>query len=276
MGHAWIGAQAPQLEQCRYDGSDLLFRGPRKPLDADFIACLGGSETFGRFIAAPFPDLLEEATGVICVNFGWPNAGVDVLSGDGALLDCAARARLTVIEVPGAVNMSNMYYRVHPRRNDRFLAPSEALRALYPEVDFTEFSFTRHLLGRLRDLSGARFAYIRRELCTLWVAGMRTIIGQIDGPVVLMWFGIRTPDRDDDTPDIAADPALVSRAMLEALRDKVAAIVEVPFGRADRGADTGGGRRGEDLRAARELLSPGAHRVAATTLAPVARAILQG
>jgi len=275
MAYTEKGVCPPHVDRCRYDGSGLMFRGPRKALDGAFIACLGGTETFGKFIASPFPDLLEEHTGITCVNFGWPNAGVDVLAGDGALLDCAARARLTVLQVPCAVNMSNMYYRVHPRRNDRFVQASGALRALYPDVDFTEFSFTRHMLGRLQDLSEARFAYIRRELSELWVSGMRRILGRIGGPVVLLWFATRAPERDDDRPDIAADPALVSRDMLEALRGRVAAIVELKLDDTARG--TGRVARGARAapRAARELLGPAAHRATADALAPVAKGILE-
>ena len=268
------GPRALTFDECRYDGSRLLFRGPRKSLDGDFIACLGGTETVGRFIPTPFPDLLEEATGITCVNFGWPNAGVDVFANDGALLDCAARARLVVLQVPCAVNMSNMYYRVHPRRNDRFLQATEALQALFPEVDFTEFSFTRHLLGRLQALSPERFAYIRRELSSVWVRGMCDVIGRIAAPVVLLWLAARSPDRDDDSPDLHDDPALVSRDMLEALRGEVHALVELELGEDARGAEADSTRTPQERRAARELLGPGAHRAAADALAPVATAIL--
>ena len=84
MGRTARGLTAQELEQCRYDGSRLLLRGPRRNLDSDFVACLGGTETFARFIAMPYPDLLEEALGLTCVNFGWPNAGIDVFRGDPA------------------------------------------------------------------------------------------------------------------------------------------------------------------------------------------------
>jgi hypothetical protein len=274
MTFADRGPAAPHFGQCRYDGSRLLFRGPRKSLDGDFIACLGGTETFGRFIPAPFPDLLEEATGVTCVNFGWPNAGTDVFANDAALLDCAARARLVVLQVPCAVNMSNMYYRVHPRRNDRFVQATTALHALFPEVDFTEFTFTRHLLGRLRALSPDRFAYIRRELAAVWVRGMRDVVARIGAPVVLLWLSARAPETDDDSPELQADPALVGRAMLEALRAEVQAIVELELGAAARGAPAAGARSPRERRAAAELLGPGAHRTAADALAPVATAAL--
>lgn len=238
------------------------------------MACLGGTETFGKFIPHPFPDLLERIIGVTCVNFGWPNAGIDVFAGDRALLDCAGRARLCVLQVPCAVNMSNRYYRVHPRRNDRFLQATDALRDLFDEVDFTEFSFTRHLLGRLQDLSPERFVRIRQELADVWVTGMHDLIGQIASPVVLLWLSARSPEDGADRPDIWSDPALVSREMLEAVRGQVREIVELPLGEAARGAEAGMAGPGRDRRAAQKVLGSAAHEQAADALVPVVAGLL--
>ena len=238
MLHNTAGRGPQAFETCRYDGSRLLFRGPRRRFDGDFIACLGGTETFGKCVAFPWPDLLEEMTGVTCVNFGWPNAGVDAFAGDRALLDCAARARLCVLQVPGATNMSNRFYSVHPRRNDRFLRATSELRALFPDVDFCEFSFTRHMLGTLQARSPDRFAILRQELAATWIAGMRALIGRIGVPVVLLWLSGRAPDTAADRPDIWADPALVDGAMLSALRTHAQGIVDMQPDAASRCADT--------------------------------------
>ena len=35
----------------------LLFRGPKRDLDQPFVAFLGGTNTYGKFIERPFPDL---------------------------------------------------------------------------------------------------------------------------------------------------------------------------------------------------------------------------
>lgn len=266
MMHQAAGRGPHMFEQCRYDGSRLLFRGPRRRLEGDFIACLGGTETFGKGVACPWPDLLEEITGVTCVNFGWPNAGIDVFAGDRALLDCAGRSRLAVLQVPCATNMSNRFYTVHPRRNDRFLHASEDLKALFADVDFCEFSFTRHMLGALQACSSDRFAILRQELATVWAEGMQALIRRIGVPVVLLWLSARVPDVAADRPDVRADPALVNRAMLDGLRGDVQAIVEI---RLDAGLDTGPASRGVVPDAA-------GHQRIARALGPVVGDVLEG
>ena len=77
---------------------------------------------------------------------------------------------MTVVQVMGAQNLTNRFYTVHPRRNDRFLRAAPDLQALYPEVDFTEFHFTRHLLRTLRWSSADRFEVVAEELRAVWVA----------------------------------------------------------------------------------------------------------
>ena len=125
---------------CRYEGTKLSFRGPPKSFDVPYIAALGGSETFGPFVQAPYPTLLEEWLDQPVVNLGVRQAGVSLFAAEESLLDCASQADVAVLQVMGAGNMSNRLYSVHSRRNDRYLAVSPALKELFPEVDFTEFS----------------------------------------------------------------------------------------------------------------------------------------
>lgn len=264
---------------CRYPGSKLTFRGPAKNLRRDFIACLGGTETFGRFVTHPFPQLLENNLGVPCVNLGWPNAGVDVLLNDAGLLDVAQRAQLVVLQVPSAVNMTNKFYKVHPRRNDRFLQALDPLRLLYPEVDFTEFSFTRHMLECLRAISAERFVQIHAALASGWINGMSRFLQKIDGPVVLFWFSDRRPETHSNEPSFHYDPALVTRVMLDAVRPHVSSVVEYEIGlstHSDKIDATAGDRvlSSEERQLARELPGQRAHKKAADLLLPKVNAEL--
>ena len=146
------------------EGSKLAMRGPARDLGHPFVAVLGGSETYGKGVARPYPALLEERIGVPVVNLGVMHAGASLFTKERWLLDVASDARLTVIQILGAQNMSNRLYCVHPRRNDRFLTTSSALRLIYPEVDFSEVNFTGHLLRRLEETSRERFSIVVEEL----------------------------------------------------------------------------------------------------------------
>ena len=82
MSYEKMGDGDLDYEPCRYGTSRLLFRGPRKELEGDFVAFLGGTETYGKFIPAPYPQLVEDVLGQTCVNLGFVNAGVEfVVSG---------------------------------------------------------------------------------------------------------------------------------------------------------------------------------------------------
>lgn len=270
MAYEKLDAQPLDYRPCRYGASRLLFRGPKRTLDGRYAVCLGGTETYGKFIARPFPALVEDRTGFPCINMGWPNAGVDVLLNEAEIIATASRAVVTVLQVPGAQNLSNRYFSVHPRRNDRFVQASPALRTMFWEVDFTEFHFTRHMLRHLAHISPRRFAVLRDELQAAWVARMGLLLRRIEGPVVLLWLSAHAPRARADDPDLAADPAFVTRAMLDAIRGKTAQAVDATLSPAALAAGTAGMVHSEfEASIAAELLNPSAHEEVAQRLAPV-------
>ncbi len=75
MTYNALATEAVNYFPCQYGASKLLFRGPRRKLRGDFVAFLGGTETYGKFIEAPFPMLLEYETGLKSVNLGCANVG---------------------------------------------------------------------------------------------------------------------------------------------------------------------------------------------------------
>lgn len=268
MAFERLGGRPLDYKPCRYPGSKLQFRGPKRTLEGPFAAFLGGTETYGKFIEQPFPALIEARTGVKCVNMGWPNAGVDVYLNDLGMRTAAAEARLAVVQVPCVQNMSNRFYSVHPRRNDRFLEASGVLRAIFNEVDFTEFHFVRHMLQRLQKISPERFGTVREEIQSAWVSRMQLLLRKIDSKVVLLWMSARTPDEDADSADVSLDPTYVTREMIEDLRPLVDQIVEVTASEAALAEGCKGMRFTEtEAPAARELLGPTVHYEAADALA---------
>ncbi|WP_102224083.1 DUF6473 family protein [Acidimangrovimonas sediminis] len=272
MAYEITGGGTLDYHPCRYGQSKLVFRGPRRKLDGNFCAVLGGNETYGRFIERPYPALVEEATGLRMVNFGCMNAGVDVYLNDPGVVDLCASARVTVVQVMGAHNMTNRFYAVHPRRNDRFLRASSLLKTIYREVDFTEFHFTRHMLRALQELSPERFEVVADELKAAWVARMQLLLRRIPGKTVLLWTADHAPAAGGAAPRLDREPILVDRDMIAAVAVHATETIEVISSPAAREAGNQGMVLSAlDEAAASELPGPAVHAEVARALAPVLR-----
>ncbi|WP_372884453.1 DUF6473 family protein [Shimia sp.] len=227
MSFEKLGRGRLDYQPCRYGDARLMFRGPRRDLSGRYTLFIGGTETYGKFLARPFPALVEEATGRTCVNFGCVNAGVDAFLGDPHVLEVAQRAEVVVVQILGAHNMSNRFYRVHPRRNDRFLDASPVMKSVFPEIDFTEFHFTRHMLGTLSARAPERYLLLRDELRQAWVARMRLLLNSIPGRKHLLWFTAQAPENLPPNSGLGGDPLFIDRAMVDTLRPQISGLVEV-------------------------------------------------
>ena len=270
MAYEFQGDGALDYMPCRYGKSKLLFRGPKRKLEGAYVATIGGTETYGRFVERPYPALTEDLIGLPVVNFGTVNAGIDVFAHDQTIVDACSRAAVTVIQVGGAQNMSNRFYAVHPRRNDRFLRASNLLKTIFREVDFTEFNFTRHLLSELAKTSPEKFAMVEQELREAWVARMKLLISKIESKVVLLWLSDHTPEAPTTNAADGSDPLYVDREMLMEVSPFVSAVIEVVV---DADEVTAGQDQmvfsDLDEPAARGLLGTLAHAKAAHALKPV-------
>ncbi|WP_375689247.1 DUF6473 family protein [Pseudooceanicola sp. LIPI14-2-Ac024] len=258
------GAAALDYFPCRYAGSKHSFRGPRSQLDGDYVAFLGGTDTYGRFIPRPFPALVGDRLGLTCANLGWMNAGADAFLNDPGVLAAARGARAVVLQVPGAQNMSNRYYAVHPRRNDRFVEASFLMRRVFPGTDFTEFHFTRHLLSTLAQDAPERFAILVAELQFAWVARISELIRQIERPVLLLWFADHAPRDASGMDHVGADPLFVTPEMIAALKPAPVEVIDATVSPAALARGTEGMVFSEiEAPAASEVMGPAAHAEAA-------------
>lgn len=250
---------------CRYGTSKITFRGPRRRLHGDYAVFLGGVETFGKFLPLPYPTLVEHSTGLKCVNLACPSIGIESYLNEPTVINVAQGARVAVIELIGAQNTSNRFYSVHPRRNDRFIKASDRLAEAFPSVDFTEFTFNRHLLLSLAEADPENFAAIEEELQAAWVGRMTRLIQTIDVPVVLVWLAERLPE-DKILTD---EPMFISREMIQVLPN-ILSVIEVAPTQAER-QDGLNEMVFMDLEepAAAELMGPAAHRRVAEQLATI-------
>lgn len=258
MAYALPSEAVLEYFPCRYGSATMSFRGPKRSLDQPYVVFLGGNETYGKFIPDPFPDLVEEEVGYGAVNLGIPNAGPDVFLNESSLLDIARGAEAVVVQILGAGNLSNRYYSVHPRRNDRFIAPTAALRTLYREVDFTEFTFTRHLLTALHDLSPDRFAQVAEELRAVWMQRMGQLLSLLPERSLLLWLSDRAPPAR--VTGLAHDPILITAEMIATLRPLVRTYVEAVERPGQRGQLSSMAFSQDESLAAARMPGPEVHR----------------
>lgn len=225
MVYARAGDGPLDYAPCSYGTSRLVFRGPPRPLDAPYVAVIGGTESYGKFVQRPWPMLVEDAIGVPTINLACVNAGADAYLADQGVLQVAGAARAVVVQVTGAVNLSNAFYAVHPRRNDRFLRALPPLVRLYPEVDFTNIHFTRHLMLTLRKVSPERLLDVADALRQTWAERTDMLLERLAVPKILLWMASRSPR--DPVVDLSGDPLLVDGGMIDVVRPRADAYVEV-------------------------------------------------
>jgi hypothetical protein len=227
MMHLDAGAGALDYFPCRYGASRALFRGPQRDLSGPYVAVLGGSASFGKYVARPYPELLEQTLKLPVANLAAQNAGPDLYLSDPAALKIAAGAAVAIVQITGAEGLSNPLYSVHARRNDRFLAATSALRALYPQVDFTEIHFTHHLLTVLRRADPVRFGTVLQILKETWVDRMQSLLARLPCWRVLVWLSDTALQPSAVDPDPGFGPWLVDRAMLSALTGPTTQLAEI-------------------------------------------------
>lgn len=275
MKHELVDSGGLSYAPCRYGMSRIFFRGPRRRLDQPYIAFIGGTETYGKFIDQPLPALVEDQLNQACVNFGCVNAGVDTFVNDPTIMAACHDADVTVVQIMGANYLSNRFYSVHPRRNDRFLRASTVMEAIYNDVDFSEFTFTRHMLSCLYEKSPERFDIVVQELREGWIARMKNMLGQIGPRVVLMWFS-KEPLNDEPwnkkVHPMQADPLFINETMLDELRPLVMDVVDAtPSKIAQEQGTTGMFFSAMQAKSASEMLGVACHQEASQHILPVLR-----
>ena len=251
-----MGVGASEVLGCRYGVSKLMLRGPRRKLDAPYVAFIGGNETYGKHVRAPFVTLLDEKLDRNCINLGVSGAGLDAFANDPDILEIAQKADQVILQILGAQNLSNRFYRVHLRRNDRFLAASPLLTAIYRDVDFTDFNFIKHMLGTLQSISPKRFETVQTEIQRAWLARMKFMVQTIKNDVELLWLQYH---QDDDA--LGAEPLAVTGAMIDQLRPSVRDIVKVRVVPSRLSGDVNDMMFGQmQAPAAAHLIGPSTHR----------------
>lgn len=259
------------------------FRGPPPDLDRPYVACIGGAQTFGRYVARPWPALLGDRLDRQTANFGAADAGPGFYLADSQVLEALCDADLCIVQVMSARALSNRLYQVRPRRNHQLKSVSPALRRMFPHIGDDAFASARDLLDAAAAEDADRFLAIVEELRAAWVARMRSLLRAIHTRKILFWFSERTPDEGPPPGarvSATKDPHHVDRAMLDALDAEVDATVlcvtkaGMPQPLLVDGAPVLRTPFGAPIRDNRRYPSPEMHEAAAAALAPVAAGLL--
>ena len=100
------------------------------------------------------------------------HSGAGFYTEDDAIHEIIENAQVVFVEAPSVVNQYNPFYCVHPRRNDRFVTALGPLYDLFPEADFVECHFIKHLITKLITIDAARAEIVFRTLQYEWVRNL--------------------------------------------------------------------------------------------------------
>jgi len=206
------------------DDGRLALRGPRTDLNLDDVnCCIGAAQTFGRFVARPFPVQISQILRKPVLNLGFSGAGPEFFLNDSFLMSRLARAGLVVIQAMSARSVSAGVFRAGgnngvlefvegPRQGERMLAQESysTLRAEYGEPAF-------------RD----QIAAVQAR----WLALHRQLINHIAGQKVLLWLSQKKPGDNIDltTSPVGVFPHFVSAEMVHEVSALCDCYVDATF-----------------------------------------------
>ncbi len=220
----------------RFGRSRQRFRGPKPDLSKPYISFIGGSDTYGKFVQAPFPARVESALDFTCANWGTPGAGPSFFLKDPVILEACSNSKICVVSVMGAVAMSNRLYSVFKRRNSRIRQTSAGLQAMFPDLELSEFRFAHNMLLHMHRDNPSNFKVVEIELREAWIARMRELLDEIETTRVLFWMSERAPEEAtlmQGRDAFVTHPAFVTREMLEAVAPMADMVVEYVPGAPD-------------------------------------------
>jgi hypothetical protein len=188
------------------------FRGPAVQ-GADYIACLGAAQTFGRFVQKPFPRLISDALGIETLNLGRGGASPTFPLSNRALLGTINRARLVIVQVFSGRSQSNSLFQV--------VGHGMSGKNLANGADTSADQFYAWLLEQDKALARKIVDETREN----YVQSMTQLLEAITKPKILLWFSVRQPDYQEElTMPLkrlwAEFPQLVNRSMMERLRSR--------------------------------------------------------
>lgn len=197
MSNFYIDADRPFLDYEAFGlpGVSGLWRGPAPATDltpGTYAVALGASQTFGRFVEKPFPQLLAERIGMPVLNLGIGGAGAFSFRRRdlGPLI---SGAKFCIVQAMSARSVPTFYFDPFSGENVFGLDKSRMGPAAFAET------VLRHVLAQDDP------ALARRVMHTLrrgWTAEYYWLARRIKSPKILLWFAEREIDYEAGTASL--------------------------------------------------------------------------
>ena len=201
-------------------GSGIQFRGPAVDLDdpMPYFVCAGAAQTFGCFVAEPYPTILGARLGMRAVNLGLGSATPGIFLSE-RLLEVINGGRFLVLQVMAARHEGNSRLRslgtdlVHDRRRGDELPAHLAWQRI---LDEERSELDRYIAESQRS----------------WIEHYEALLARVEVPVVLFYFSVKEKGTDPprDAPDAVAllepFPQLVEGASVDAVATRCDEYVE--------------------------------------------------
>ena len=132
--------------------------------------------------------MLEREMSTLIHNLGAQHSGAVLYTEDDAIHEIIENAQVVFMKAPSVVNQSNPFYRVCPRRNDRFVTALGPLYDLFPEADFVECHFAKHLITKLITIDAALADIVFCTLQDEWLRDLTIMRALWRARTVVHWY----------------------------------------------------------------------------------------
>ena len=201
------------------DVPEHALRGPLPNLNEPYVAFVGGAQTFARFVAEPFANLVAKHLGLGCLNLGLGGAGPR-WPADARVLPILQRAKLVVVQCFAGRSASNSLF-------DNGSTGRNSGRYLFTGDCLTYEQFLDEVMAR-QDLS--LLQRVVRETRDDYACSMRHLGHCLSVPTVLLWLGRRRPEYTIDWRHrhgiLNHFPQLLDRAVVDRVRPFFRGYVE--------------------------------------------------